>query len=162
MDDILDVLVAHGVPGTTIVRVANLVRELDLMKLELKILTDRRERDAERKRRSRSSVRGQSADCHVTVTGHPPVYIEEKIKKKKESKKVSISADWKPDEIDRAYARSKGWPDTRIDTEAERFRNYYLANGIARKSWPASWRNWVTSPFQKSEVVSLKERQAFL
>ncbi len=66
----------------------------------------------------------------------------------KKVRKVSISPDWKPTDADRDYAKAKGWSDSRIDTEAERFHNHYLANGEARKSWRASWCKWVISPFQ--------------
>lgn len=57
-------------------------------------------------------------------------------------------------DADRAYARSKGWDDQRIAAEFERFRDHALANGRVQKDWPAAWRNWVTSPYQKAARVN--------
>lgn len=73
---------------------------------------------------------------------------------KKESKKVrkslSIASEWAPTEADRAYAQRHGWPTDRINREAVRFRDHYLANGKPWKKWDAVWRNWVTSPYQNT------------
>lgn len=110
------------------------------------------EREAERREQNRKAqinhrtrqhegdLRSDIADRHID-TSSPST-------QNRSSRKVSISADWKPTDTDREYARTKGWLDSRIDAEGERFHNHYLANGEARKSWPASWRKWVTSPFQ--------------
>src|SRR4051812_17708549 len=110
---------------------------------------ERREQNriAQRNHRSRQQKRADRADRadrHIDTSLLPSL-------EKKESKKVgkiSIATDWKLTSADCDYARGKGWPDERITTEGERFHNHYLANGEARKSWPACWRNWVTSKYQ--------------
>jgi hypothetical protein len=54
-----------------------------------------------------------------------------------------IPPDWNPD---RDYAEAKGLSSQQIDTEAEKFRNYWQsASGqrATKTDWPATWRNWV-------------------
>ena len=126
---------------------SQILRVLELEQAERRAARREQNRINQQNHRSRQQVSADGAD---NADGHIDTSLREI--KKKESKKVSISADWKPTDADREYARSKGWPDARIDAEAERFHNHYLANGEARKSWPASWRKWVTSPYQNSNA----------
>jgi hypothetical protein len=73
----------------------------------------------------------------------------EKKERKKERKKVhALSAQWVLTEADRNFAATRNWPQARIDSEEQRFRDYWLANGKAKADWAATWRNWVTSPIQ--------------
>jgi hypothetical protein len=66
---------------------------------------------------------------------------------------TAASADpttWKLDEADRTFARNLGWPDQRIETEFEHFRDHALSKGRHVKNRLAAWRNWCRSPFQQN------------
>lgn len=74
--------------------------------------------------------------------------------KNKKERKIStpMRDDASPSDVDRVFALSKGWDEARIDSEWQRFRDHALANDRRQKDWPAAWRNWVTSPYQKSQA----------
>ncbi len=71
------------------------------------------------------------------------------IKKKKKDKHL-LSENWQLAEADRVYARTKGWPDSRIETEGERFRLYYLTKQTEITNEHLTWCKWVMSPIQNS------------
>lgn len=54
----------------------------------------------------------------------------------------AISADWEPDDKLLAWAVERA-PNVDTNIESEKFINYYLSKGDARKDWAASWRNWI-------------------
>jgi len=54
----------------------------------------------------------------------------------------AISADWEPDQSLLAWAVERA-PNVDTNIESEKFINYYLSKGDARKDWAASWRNWI-------------------
>jgi len=121
------------------------------------------EADAERRQKARIIKRKQRSrppDRVDTQDTEDKPYIDTSSRdlERKKSKKVSIAADWKPTDADRDYARAKGWPDARIDTEAERFRIHYLANTKAWADWHLVWCKWVISSFQTQPKQNLKER----
>lgn len=62
----------------------------------------------------------------------------------------SIPENWTLSEEDSAYARSKGWANDRVVSEAERFKLHFLDNGKAHKNWHLTWCKWVTSPYQSN------------
>jgi len=80
-------------------------------------------------------------DAHIDTS--PP-----KLRTSKKVGKVSIAADWKLTDADRDYARKKGWPDERIEREAERFFIHYRANSKPWANWHLVWCKWVISEFQ--------------
>jgi len=82
-----------------------------------------------------------SDDAHILTS--PP-----KLRTSKKVGKVSIAADWKLTDADRDYARKKGWPDERIEREAERFFIHYRANSKPWANWHLVWCKWVISEFQ--------------
>jgi len=82
-----------------------------------------------------------SDDAHILTS--PP-----KLRTSKKVGKVSIAADWKLTDADRDYARKKGWPDERIEREAERFFIHYRANSKPWANWHLVWCKWVISSFQ--------------
>jgi hypothetical protein len=51
-------------------------------------------------------------------------------------------------ESDVAYARERGWTDAKLNDELDRFRLHAQANGRLQADWHASWKKWVTSPYQ--------------
>ncbi len=52
---------------------------------------------------------------------------------------------WAPTEKDVEHAKGKGWDDSRIAEEAERFRAHHLAKGTLSKAWNQSWITWVAN-----------------
>src|SRR5262245_12476215 len=95
---------------------------------------------------------------------NPPLTAQEKPKKVSPSlsaRKTKLAADWQLADKDFWYAKSKGWTDTRIAEQADRFRDHALANGRLQLDWAAAWRNWVNSPYQRpggGRPQSLKDR----
>jgi len=124
----------------------------------------RREWDRNRKRQ-----KVLSGGIPVESGGIPqkPLLIEESIKISKR-KGERIPPEWKPSDEDLSYATSKGMPRSRIDLEAEKFRNYWTAKtgtAATKVDWPATWRNWVLSSLERvpgeqpSTVVQLKQTE---
>lgn len=64
------------------------------------------------------------------------------IKEPSSKRARAISADWEPSESLLAWAVERA-PSVDTNIESEKFVNYYLSKGDARKDWAASWRNWI-------------------
>ena len=66
-------------------------------------------------------------------------------RKKKEDLRSSKKASQIPKnfEPDLEWAISRSLPRQMAETEAEKFRNYWIAEGKPKKDWNAAWRNWV-------------------
>jgi hypothetical protein len=108
-----------------------------------------REQDRIRQRnhRARNGDQRDQRDRYIDTSLLPS--LEKKERKKEGRKKAhALSAQWVLTEADLAFAASKNWPQARIDSEEQRFRDYWLANGKAKADWAATWRSWVTSPYQ--------------
>ncbi len=97
------------------------------------------------------TVRAPTRSVTDTVTEHEGKGREGNRREEKEAnasraRGTRLPADFSlPDEW-RQYAASKGLPESRIDHEAEQFRNHWLADGTARaikRDWAAAWRTWV-------------------
>lgn len=108
-------------------------------------------RDAERKRIERERARS-GRDASRTVPDCPDASrlsplsdsdSDSDSKKRRARKRASrLTWDWTPNEIDAAYARSKG---LNPDSLAEEFRNYWCAKpgpNATKLDWSATWRNW--------------------
>jgi hypothetical protein len=108
------------------------------------------EADAERREKARIIKRNQRARPPDEVdTQDRHIYrTSPKLKSINQARKVSIAADWKLTDADRDYARKKGWPDERIECEAERFHIHYRANSKPWANWHLVWCKWVISEFQ--------------
>lgn len=103
----------------------------------------RRAYDRERRRKERMST-GQSAES----ADSPISLLSKNIEKKERGRATRLSADWIPDEADRAFAKQLGWSDAQIDSEGANFRDYWIAKpgaGGGKLDWPATWRKWVRS-----------------
>jgi len=135
-DDILDVLVAHGVPGATIVRVAKLIADAEQTR-------ERRTKNTERMR----AVRTHAHTHAHTETQEPALSlskkdlsIEESKKEKKKGvrgkqPKTTLPADWQP------------IGNQRDPTEADEFRDHARAKGYQYSDWHAAYRNFQRSPY---------------
>jgi len=132
--NILDELVAKGVAGDVIVAVAQLIADA-------KLTQDRRAKNAERMKAVRT---------HAPTSMHTETQQSACVSKKKKVRKVrhTLPENWTLSENDRAYARTKGWADDRIDAEGERFRLYYLGKGVLLADEHLTWCKWVISPYQ--------------
>jgi hypothetical protein len=59
-----------------------------------------------------------------------------------------LSHEWSPSEADRSFAKTLGWSEPQIDSEAANFRDYWIAKpgaGGCKLDWPATWRKWIRS-----------------
>lgn len=74
------------------------------------------------------------------------------INKKQEGKKERsptgsrLSPDWVPSQDFIEFAEGQGWPFSAIQTEADKFRDYWIAQAGAKgrkADWLATWRNWI-------------------
>ena len=67
---------------------------------------------------------------------------QQTIKNKQENKASKISDNWKPSQaiVDDYKVKYRG---LNHDRELEKFINYYQSKDLARKSWDASYRNWL-------------------
>jgi len=63
--------------------------------------------------------------------------------KKPTKGKTEIAPDWKLGERDREFCRKRGWPEDRIDSEADQFRDGARAHKRRYADWGAAWRTWV-------------------
>ena len=108
---------------------------------------ERREYERLKKQRQRARVPNVPGDSEGQW-GHPPLSKKERKKIYKKDKPSYISDDWNPSEADVRYARSKGWDDARIATEAERFAVHYRMSKAKWTDWHLVWCKWVISPFQ--------------
>ena len=71
---------------------------------------------------------------------------------RKPSPKQHLPQGWMLDPVDIEHARKHGWDDNKIATEEQRFADYAKANNWLKADWHATWRNWVTSPFQQQRA----------
>ncbi len=68
-----------------------------------------------------------------------------------------ISEDWRPSDVDRAFAAAKGFSAAEIEVTAELFVAHYVAKpGRDGRSadWAASWRKWVLGALQRREEAN--------
>lgn len=109
--------------------------------------------------RHRTVTETQKKDNEINETGQAPLNHKrsqkpDKIEKnppldppKGETKKATrLPDDWTiPDEY-AEYAKGIGWSEREISDEADRFRDYWIAQGGQRgrkTNWLATWRNWL-------------------
>jgi hypothetical protein len=72
--------------------------------------------------------------------------------KKSAERGTRLSSDWRPSPSDLSFAIERGLPQTRIDTEAEKFRNYWVAKSgtnACKRDWAACWRNWIINAMER-------------
>jgi hypothetical protein len=63
-----------------------------------------------------------------------------------------LPADWQPSPSEEAFALGRGMPQARVSTEAEKFRNYWIAKsgaGATKRDWSATWRNWIINAMER-------------
>jgi hypothetical protein len=68
-----------------------------------------------------------------------------------------LPADWRPSEVDVAFAVDRGLPPARIPIEAEKFLNYWTAksgSGACKRDWGACWRNWILNIVERGYGLS--------
>jgi hypothetical protein len=63
-----------------------------------------------------------------------------------------LPADWQPSPVEINFALGRGMPLVRVNTEVEKFRNYWAAkvgSGATKRDWPATWRNWILNAMER-------------
>jgi len=127
MDDILDILVKHGVPGAVIVQVAKLIADA-------KITEQLRDSARERMRRVRERSRK-----HPNTPEQKPTNIEErKIEERKEVSIPRASRAKKP-----MTPLPENWhPELAGDIEFQKFCDHARAKARLCADWEAALRNW--------------------
>jgi hypothetical protein len=60
---------------------------------------------------------------------------------------------WQPSHEEILFARSRRMPPAMIETEIEKFRNYWVAKSGAsatKRDWSATWRNWIINAMERA------------
>lgn len=63
-----------------------------------------------------------------------------------------LPPDWQPSPSEAAFALDRNMPQARLNTEAEKFRNYWTAKsgaGATKRDWSATWRNWIITAMER-------------
>jgi len=137
--NILDELVAKGVSGEVIVRVAKLIADAEQTE---RIRSAARERMRAVRERSRTLPNVQNSSEHdaafLSKEGKNSTKEEIKKETKKESRqkaKTALAPDWQP------------VGPQRDPIEAEEFRDHARAKGYRYSDWNAAYRNYQRSPY---------------
>ena len=141
MDDILDILVAHGVPGDVIVRVAKLIADSQITESRR---TKNRERMKTVRTRAHTSMHTEThKDASLSI---PPITKIEVVKERgtlaKKERGTRLPKDWQPDADDCAYAINHSLEPKTIATD---FRDYWHARagpGAIKMNWKLTWQRW--------------------
>jgi hypothetical protein len=117
------------------------------------VSNERVERHRKRSSNAECNVTGNS-DAHDNVT--PPERTDtDTDTEKKESKRrraTRLPENWGLGGLDLAYAISKGLRLLEIETEAEKFKNYWTAKSghtATKTDWSATWRNWILNALER-------------
>lgn len=87
--------------------------------------------------------------------------VEKKVEKKEEAKASSMprkrgsrmAESWILPRPWGEWAMAQGMPEARVRTEADRFRDYWLAKSgreAAKLDWQATWRNWIRTALERA------------
>ena len=122
-------------------------------------LMERRRKDRERKRSSRSGHARNSRDVTVTECdpphdrySNPPELSPSEAKaslapKGKTRKGTRLPDDWQPETLTGEIATAVcAWQPGMLERELARFRDYWTAKSgrtAAKQDWQAAWRNWL-------------------
>lgn len=155
---VLDALLASGCTAEQIVAAV----KADLVGSESRI-TDKRAKDAERQRQSRSNRRGHNVSRNVTVTEcDPPIdnthtptlipiepngSIAPRGRKPKSNRR--LPDDWQPEPLTAETANMvQLWEVGRLERELSKFKDYWKGASGRRASkddWQAAWRFWLAN-----------------
>jgi len=84
--------------------------------------------------------------------GGRPVTSNASREKRSAERGTRLSPDWQPSDMDVAFALERGLSQARIETEVEKFRNYWTAKsgaGACKRDWSACWRNWIINAMER-------------
>jgi len=84
------------------------------------------------------------------INNSPSLRSGEGAPKKARKPETEIDPNLQPDEVDIAYAVSKGISRSLVMEEWERFVNRNVAKGQKYRDWKAAWRTWCSSPYRKT------------
>jgi hypothetical protein len=66
-----------------------------------------------------------------------------------------LADDWRPSACGIEYATTRGLDARRLETEIEKFKNYWTAKTGASSTkldWEATWRNWILNTLERNNV----------
>jgi hypothetical protein len=117
----------------------------------------------------RHRARYNNVTSAVTVTP-PDTDTDTDTERKKDSEKSTrksarasrLAPDWQPSIEDINYAIGKGLTEKRINTEAEKFRNYWIAksgNAASKLDWHATWQNWILNACERGGLPNGRREQ---
>lgn len=113
-----------------------------------RMVKEAKEREANRlrqdrhrkKRNSNENVTLHSSSSSSSSSSNPVTSLPEK--RKRGSPKRAFPDDFEIKESMKEWA-AKSAPLVDLEKETEKFRDYWLANGGAKKDWEAAWRTWI-------------------
>jgi hypothetical protein len=109
------------------------------------------------------------APCYRTSIPEKEIQVEKQEEEEVGAKaptprrtKTPFPTDWNLQDGALLDALERGMTQERAVSEFQRFRDHALAHDRRQKDWPAAWRNWVTSPFQRQtqQVQTRKDQKA--
>jgi|SRR5579871_3835976 len=63
-----------------------------------------------------------------------------------------LPSDWAPSDADVSFALQRGIPPLVLESEIEKFLNYWTAKcgaGAIKRDWSATWRNWIITAMER-------------
>ena len=153
--DLIEELIAAGMPTRLIARVAMLIARVEQD-------DKRRARDAERMRgvRERSRTFGtvqnvqNTENTDICVPSSPTKETKKERKKETHIRANVLPADFELNEADLNCAKEAGWDGKRVRDELVRFKDHAAAKGRKQVDWHASFRQWIRSPYQRAGPVN--------
>lgn len=76
----------------------------------------------------------------------PEKNLDREKKKPNPKNAARLPENWRPSEADVCFAQREGLGSSRIQREADKFRDYWIQQPDAKarkKDWSATWRNWI-------------------
>ncbi len=150
-------MVRAGVDPELIGRAAAALAEREPVLVADEQAERRRAKDRERKRLRKSAESAESAEEVSPKKETSPTPPKEKTTPSttepngsSKTRATRLAADWVLPTEWRADALKAGLPQSRIDIEAEKMRDWSLSSPSgAKRDWRAAWRNWVKSAAEK-------------
>ena len=107
---------------------------------------------------------GIAHDAIVRAVEAAEAGLSRKSKLKRGGRGVRLPADWTPSSDLIAYAIAQGVTPSRVQLEAEKFKNYWFAKtgtGAVKRDWDATWRNWILNVVERRHGGGTNSRRAF-
>lgn len=110
---------------------------------EIETLAKHQDKQAENRHRPNKNKDLETPKPNHTEPEPEPDKRDTSVSPKKPRRSMAIPPDWVPSDANIQHALSKHLSPEEIQNEADRFRDYHIANGTTFKDWDAGWRTWV-------------------